>query len=76
MFEHNFPELSHWGILFLGAALIAVGSVGTLLFLRLRKRPIQNADRIDSLKILKTRLAKGEISIDEFNILKATLTCH
>lgn len=31
------------------------------------------ADRQDSLKILKIRLAKGEISTDEFNTLKNVL---
>lgn len=30
-------------------------------------------DRQDSLEILKTRLAKGEISTDEFNTLKNVL---
>ncbi|WP_022660093.1 SHOCT domain-containing protein [Desulfovibrio desulfuricans] len=30
-------------------------------------------DRYDSLEILKVRLAKGEISIDEFNALKNAL---
>ncbi len=31
------------------------------------------ADRRDSLDILKTRLAKGEINVDEFNTLKNVL---
>lgn len=31
------------------------------------------ADRRDSLEILKTRLAKGEINVDEFNTLKNVL---
>lgn len=31
------------------------------------------ADRRDSLEILKTRLAKGEIGVDEFNTLKNVL---
>lgn len=33
----------------------------------------QDADRNDSLAILKTRLAKGEINVDEYNTLKGVL---
>ena len=41
-----------------------------------RRRPPTyhcNRDREDTLKILQTRLAKGEISIEEFNKLKSYL---
>ena len=34
---------------------------------------VHAADRRDSLEILKTRLAKGEINVDEFNTLKNVL---
>ncbi|CAK7041783.1 MAG: hypothetical protein DELT_02856 [Desulfovibrio sp.] len=73
MYGHDFVGLSHGGMWFLGFALVAAGSVGTLLALKLLKKPPQNTDRIDSLEILRTRLAKGDISIEEFNAIKATL---
>lgn len=73
MFEHGMVGLTHWGTWFLGAALIGAGSIGTLMFLRLRKKPIKNTDRIDSLEILKARLARGDISVEEFNTLKTSL---
>lgn len=33
----------------------------------------QDADRNDSLEILKKRLARGEINVDEYNTLKSVL---
>lgn len=73
MFEHGFVGMSHWGSWLLVALLIAVGSAGTLLHLRMKKKTFQNTDRIDSMEILKSRLARGDITVDEFNVLKASL---
>ena len=73
MFEHGFVGLFHWGAWFLGAALIIAGALGTMLVLRLRKKPFHNADRLDSMEILKGRLARGDISLEEFNTLKGVL---
>ena len=47
-----------------------------VLFWRFSRRSPQGspaADRLDSLEILKIRLAKGEISIEEFTTLKNVL---
>jgi putative membrane protein len=59
---------SLWGILLL------VG-LGVLIWTMLRNRREGNsaADRSDSLEILKLRLAKGEITIEEYNTLKSIL---
>jgi putative membrane protein len=59
---------SLWGILLL------VG-LGALIWTMLRNRREGNsaADRSDSLEILKLRLAKGEITIEEYNTLKSIL---
>lgn len=59
---------SLWGILLLAG-------LGALIWTMLRNRREGNsaADRSDSLEILKLRLAKGEITIDEYNTLKSIL---
>ena len=59
---------SLWGILLL------VG-LGVLTWPMPRNRRDGNsaADRSDSLEILKLRLAKGEITIEEYNTLKSIL---
>jgi len=73
MFGCNFYGFAHWGgwfsgVLFLGAVLLVVW-----LILRTRNNRPVNTDRSDSLEILKMRLAKGEISLEEFNTLKEVL---
>ena len=59
---------SLWGLL-----LVAV--VGALLWAAFRPRRSSgsSADRADSLEILKLRLARGEIGIEEYNTLKSML---
>ncbi|PKN40859.1 MAG: hypothetical protein CVU60_13490 [Deltaproteobacteria bacterium HGW-Deltaproteobacteria-18] len=59
---------SLWGILLLAG-------LGTLIWTMLRSRRDGNsaADRFDSLEILKLRLAKGEITVEEYNTLKSIL---
>lgn len=62
------PDQANW----LLSGLLVVGVLAFLLFWRTRRdRP--SADRNDSLEILKIRLAKGEISIEEYETLKKTL---
>ena len=50
-----------------GAAVTWLGMVFS------KKKSNINADRLDSMEIIKSRLAKGEISIEEFNVLKKIL---
>ena len=59
---------SLWGL------LLVVG-VGALLWTACKPRRSSgsSADRADSLEILKLRLARGEISIEEYNTLKSML---
>ena len=59
---------SLWGLLLLAG-------MGALIWtmLRNRREGISAADRSDSLEILKLRLAKGEITIEEYNTLKSIL---
>ena len=47
--------------------------IACLAYTLIRKRQNKNADRNDSLGILKNRLAAGEISLDEFNTIKQVL---
>ncbi len=59
---------SLWGI------LVAAG-IGVLLWtaFKPRRSSAPSADRTDSLEILKLRLARGEISIEEYKTLKSML---
>ena len=59
---------------FLWGILVATG-LGMLLWAAFKPRRTSgsSADRADSLEILKLRLAKGEISIEEYNTLKSIL---
>ncbi|WP_051272401.1 SHOCT domain-containing protein [Fundidesulfovibrio putealis] len=56
--------------------LLILGGIALLAFKALCGKPRngnQDADRNDSLAILKTRLARGEINMDEYNTLKSVL---
>ncbi len=59
---------SLWGFLILTILAVMVWKG-----LRNRKEGNSAADRSDSLEILKLRLARGEITIEEYNNLKAIL---
>lgn len=73
MFGCNLYGFAHWGGWFSGVFFLAAITLIVWLLIRVRRnRPI-NTDRSDSLEILKIRLAKGEISLEEFNILKKAL---
>lgn len=51
---------------------VAAGLTAWLLFRR-SKGGNPAADRSDSLEILKTRLVRGEITVEEYNALKSAL---
>lgn len=55
-------------------AILAMG-IGFVIRFRLKKNRFGGhvADRSDSLKILNTRLARGEISDEEYKLLKKAL---
>lgn len=55
--------------------LVLVVVLGILIWNAMSTRRGENsvADRTDSLAILKLRLAKGEITIEEYNTLKSML---
>lgn len=56
--------------------LLILGGIALLAFKVFCGKPKngnRDADRNDSLEILKTRLVKGEINIDEYNTLKNVL---
>jgi len=71
------PFASGWGGWF--PMLLWLLILGAIAFLALKalggnpKDGNQDADRNDSLEILKTRLARGEINVDEYNTLKSVL---
>ncbi len=73
--------LGHW---FFGGGIIGVGLTALIiilivsLVLRLmrgnQQNNFQNSDRLDSLMILKNRLAKGEITEQEYKKIKDVLS--
>lgn len=73
MFGCAMEGFAHWGGWFTGALFLAAGSLVTLLIVRARKEKPINTDRIDSMEILKARLARGDISLEEYTTLKAAL---
>ncbi len=75
----DFSPLHWWGGGWMGHSalwiiLLAVGAALAIWCL-FRKGRCGNpsADRLDSLEILKSRLARGEITIEEYNTLKGVL---
>lgn len=73
MFGCTLDGFAHWGGWFTGAMFLLAGFLLTGLALRLGKKKPLNTDRIDSMEILKTRLAKGDITLDEYAALKSAL---
>ncbi len=66
----HFAHFSHeiWLVLLLLLAAVFISC-----FIIRRRTQSGNADRRDSLEILKKRLAAGEITIDEFNMIRQVL---
>lgn len=56
--------------------LLVLGGIAFLAFKALSGKPRngnQDADKNDSLEILKLRLARGDINMDEYNTLRSVL---
>lgn len=73
MFGCTMEGFAHWGSWFTGVLFLGAGSLVTYLIVRARKEKPINTDRIDSMEILKARLARGDISLEEYNTLKTAL---
>jgi len=73
----DFSSLHWWGGGWMGNTawiLLVLAAAFTAWFLFGRgKAGSPAADRADSLEILKVRLARGEITIEEYNTLKSVL---
>ena len=67
-------NFAHWNWWVMGGMFMLAGAAVTWLGMVFSKKKSNiNADRLDSMEIIKSRLAKGEISIEEFNVLKKIL---
>lgn len=67
-------NFAHWNWWVMGGMFMLAGAAVTWLgMIFYKKKNNINADRLDSMEIIKSRLAKGEISIEEFNVLKKIL---
>ncbi|MGD9575365.1 SHOCT domain-containing protein [uncultured Desulfovibrio sp.] len=67
-------NFAHWNWWVMGGMFMLAGAAVTWLgMVFYKKKNNINADRLDSMEIIKSRLANGEISIEEFNVLKKIL---
>ena len=67
-------NFAHWNWWVMGGMFMRAGAAVTWLgMVFYKKKNNINADRLDSMEIIKSRLANGEISIEEFNVLKKIL---
>ena len=67
-------NFAHWNWWVMGGMFMLAGAAVTWLGMVFSKKKNNiNADRLDSMEIIKSRLANGEISIEEFNVLKKIL---
>ena len=67
-------NFAHWNWWVMGGMFMLAGAAVTWLGMVFSKKKSNiNADRLDSMEIIKSRLANGEISIEEFNVLKKIL---
>ena len=53
--------------------MILIVSLAAVFISRIIAHPKKNMDSTDSLSILKRRLASGEITLEEYEILKKTI---
>ena len=61
-------NFAHWNWWVMGGMFMLAGAAVTWLgMVFYKKKNNINADRLDSMEIIKSRLANGEISIEEFN---------
>ena len=64
-----------WGLLIWGLVIVLLIYLATRLFRSRADHPLNaSRDRDDSLSILKTRLARGEISTEEYTQMKKVLS--
>lgn len=73
MFGCNIGGFAHWGGWFPGIGFLLASAFVAWLAIRLTRKKPCNTDRVDSLAILKMRLAKGEITLEEYTALKSVL---
>lgn len=73
MFGCYIDGFTHWGGWFFGPIFLLAGVLIAWLVLHGAPKKPRNTDRNDSMQILKARLAKGEISLEEYNTLKSVL---
>ena len=67
-------NFAHWNWWVMDGMFMLAGAAVTWLgMVFYKKKNNINADRLDSMEIIKSRLANGEISIEEFNVLKKIL---
>ena len=67
-------NFAHWNWWVMGGMFMLAGAAVTWLgMVFYKKKNNINADRLDSMEIIKSRLANGEISIEEFNVLNKIL---
>ena len=67
-------NFAHWNWWVMGGMFMLAGAAVTWMgMVFYKKKNNINADRLDSMEIIKSRLANGEISIEEFNALKKIL---
>ena len=67
-------NFAHWNWWVMGGMFMLAGAAVTWLgMVFYKKKNNIHADRLDSMEIIKSRLANGEISIEEFNVLKKIL---
>ena len=67
-------NFAHWNWWVMGGMFMLAGAAVTWLgMVFYKKKNNINADRLDSMEIIKSRLANGEISIEELNVLKKIL---
>lgn len=65
--------LTHWGGWLSTLILLVIASLGLWMFSKARKIREAGRDKDDSLQILKNRLARGEITLEEYASLKKVL---
>lgn len=73
MFGCTLAGFGHLGGWFAWPLFLLAGVLIAWLAIRAFKEKPKNTDRMDSMEILKYRLAKGEITLDEYKTLKSAL---
>lgn len=73
MFGCDLPAFSHWGGWLVAVLFFGAGALLTYALSGKQKRVNRNADSMDSMEILRARLARGDITVEEYTALKAAL---